>query len=155
MRKKLLIGITPIVVILMLALNPIAFAQAANSAQAANNEGVGAAAGTTYDVNIAGEGTYFFTESTLYALSDRDTFKVTLTTRVRLTVVLADGYLMGDTIGIFHPNTWTLKGSAKSPNMMIGGAVVGPGTVTFYVGYTACPGGFSAGYFIWIIATHA
>jgi hypothetical protein len=79
---------------------------------------------------------------------------MTLPYKVKITVIVADCCIMGDTIGIFAPIN-TLKTSAKSPNTIVGSAVMNPGTYQFYVGYVACPGGFSAGYYIWIIATHA
>jgi hypothetical protein len=79
---------------------------------------------------------------------------MTLTVRLKITIVLADGYIMGDRIGIFSPSN-TLRMAATSPTYVLGSTVLNPGTYSFWVGYVACPGGFPAGYFIWIIATHA
>jgi len=115
--------------------------------------------GATYVFTVTSEGEFFSPAfPTLYGLKVNgyyDTYRVHITTAyaIRLTVVLKDGFLMGDTIGYYHP-LGVLLHFAVSPAGIIIQGVLGPGvTLVFYVGYIAAPNEFPAGYFIFLDAT--
>ncbi len=126
-----------------------------SAASSANSLGVGAT-GVTLNWSFSGEGQMKSSGGIdLASIADRVTVVMTLTTKLKITLVIADCCLMGDTITAFYPTTVAPVFSAKSPSVITGSATLSPGTYTFYVGYTACPGGFPAGFYMWGIATHA
>jgi len=110
--------------------------------------------GATYSFTFTGEGQSKSYYSNLASLADRDKFVMTTTVKLTITVIVADCCIMGDTIGIFYPTSTTLLMSKKSPGIIVGTATFAAGTYTWWVGYVACPGGFPAGYWTWILATH-
>jgi len=107
-----------------------------------------------FPFTFTGEGQYKYYYSNLGSLADRDKFVMTTTVKLTITVIVADCCIMGDTIGIFYPTSTTLLMSKTSPGIIVGTATFAAGTYTWWVGYVACPGGFPAGYWTWIIATH-
>jgi hypothetical protein len=109
--------------------------------------------GTTYKFTLKEEGYYFFTPSVLTSLTVADDYHMTLSTRVRVTIIVADCCVMGDTIVLLRPLTTTLA-LAKSPNIIEVTFTLNAGTYDYYVGYRAAPGGFPEGYYVWFIATH-
>jgi len=151
MKSKVLFGLVAVAVLSTMFVG-------VSYGQGANNLGVVGSRGTTYTFTLSGEGqswTLGPMGSTLSSLTDRDTFKMTLSVKLTITVVVADCCVMGDTIAVFYPSSTAVKFSATSPKVILGSAVLAAGTYTFWVGYTACPGGFPASYFLWAIATHA
>lgn len=151
MKSKVLFGLVTVAVLSSMLVG-VSYGQGGNSL------GVVGSRGTTYTFTLSGEGQSWSLGSmgsTLSSLSDRDTFKMTLSVKLTITIVVADCCVMGDTIAVFHPTSTAVKMSATSPKIIVGTAVLAAGTYTFWVGYTACPGGFPASYFLWIIATRA
>lgn len=147
MNRKMLFGF---VAVLMLA-----SMVGLSSASSANSLGV-SSTGASFVWNFTGEGQVKSSGGTdLASYADRVMVTLTLTTRLKITVVIADCCLMGDTIAAFYPTTVTQVFSATSPRIIIGSATLSAGTYTFWVGYTSCPGGFPAGLYLWVISTHA
>jgi len=148
MKTKMVLGLIAVAVLSIMFVGE-------SYAASGNGIGVVESPGTSYTFTFSGEGQSEYVEGHgIASLSDRDTYVITLTTKLTITIVLADGYIMGDTIAIFYPSSTKVGASAKSPKIVVVTVVLNAGTYTFWVGYTSCPGGFPAGYFMWIIATH-
>jgi hypothetical protein len=134
----------------VVALSSVGFAFGQDNVQ----PGPGPGPGVTHSFILGDEGNYYFSEDRLYSLSDRTTYTMTLWVKLKVTIIVADCCTMGDTIALYYPTMTHLVRSATSPKFIKKTYMLDPGTYTFYVGYKACPGGFSAGYYIWFIATH-
>ena len=114
--------------------------------------------GTTYTFTLSVEGASYHPTSPALAGTKAkgyyDTYALTVSgsKTLKVTIVLEDGFLMGDTIALYSPLTTKLA-SAQSPDLIVKTYSLIPGTYYFYVGYTAAPNGFPAGYFIFFDAT--
>ena len=117
---------------------------------------VSATPGTTYTFTLSGAGTSYHPASP--ALSGTkakgfyDTYVLTTSKTLKVTIVLEAGGVMGNTIALYSPLTTKLA-SAQSPDLIVKTYSLIPGTYYFYVAYTAAPNGFPAGYFIFFDAT--
>lgn len=153
MKSKLLFGI------IVVALLSSMFVEV-SSAESANSISDIKSSGAVYEFTLSWEGEYWtFPDpgwSSLGSLEDRDTFIMTLTTDLKITVIVADCCLMGDTIAVFYPTPYRIKTSATSPDIVKVTGTLPAGTYKFYVGYTLPHTGvFPAGYYMWVIASHA
>lgn len=154
MRRKALLGLVGLLVFASLVgLSSVGLSSEANVPS--NALGMADSAGVTRSFTFTGEGQSRNYISDLDNLTDRDKYVMNLTTRLTITVVVADCCLMNDTIAIFYPYSTTPKFSATSPKIILGSAALPKGVYTFWVGYmkphTMV---FPAGYYIWIIASH-
>ncbi|HXZ90627.1 MAG TPA: hypothetical protein VEG61_06165 [Candidatus Dormibacteraeota bacterium] len=125
--------------------------------------------GTIYTFTLSGEGAFFNpnpTFPTLFGLKSGgfyDTYVMTIpktTHKLEVTIVLEDGFIMGDTIGLYKPLGVLLAGPnlktvnpATSPTEVIYSAVFTPGTYVFFVGYTAQLNAPPHGYWVYFQAT--
>jgi hypothetical protein len=144
LKQKMILGLLGIVLF-----TSIFGAALSHSALSSRNGSDAAPTANTFTVTIP-SASWWWTEDDLYNLTDRDTFHVNVTKTCTFTLMCYDGYLIGDTIGIYYPNPNTLVKSAKSPGIIYMQVTLNPGFYTFYVGYVACPMGFPAGYYIWM-----
>jgi hypothetical protein len=80
--------------------------------------------------------------------ADYDTYVMTVSTACTVTIDVEDCCITGDTIcAAKNPK---VKKCAVSPATVVATKAAPAGTYTFYVGYAACPGGYPAGYSIYV-----
>lgn len=148
MKSKILFSL--VVVALLSAMLTSAYGTAPNSFDNVQ------ASGMDYAIEFDAEGQMWRPPdgySTLGFLEDRDHFTLRLHTPLKITIIIADCCLQGDTIAVFYPTPVNRRFVAVSPNIIMGSKTLPAGTYEFWVGYTDAPGGFPAGYYMWLIAT--
>lgn len=145
MNKKVLFGL--VAVALFSSLLAIAPTYAASNHRGLQTQG------TEYEFELMPDGWmhYWSTYSGLGNIDDRDCFIMHVLVDCKITIIVADCCVMGDTIAVFYPMD-RVRFKATSPSIIMGTHFLKAGTYKFYVGYTSCPGGFPAGYNIWLFA---
>jgi hypothetical protein len=132
----------------LVALVAVAFVASALGAAPAANAPAGAAKGQTFAVTVS-PGSQWGTTSTLYDLfpADYDIVQLSAPSPTPVTVVVEDCCIMGDTMAAGRPGKAFF---ATSPDVI--SVSFGPfqGSLGFACAYIDCPGGFPAGYYLYI-----
>ena len=132
----------------LVAVVAVAFVASALGAAPASNS-LGAAKGQTFSVTVS-PGSQWSAVSDLAAMfpSDYDTVTLSVASATPITVIVEDCCIMGDTMAAGRPGKAFF---ATSPDVIsVSFGPWGPGTLSFACAYIDCPGGFPAGYYIYV-----
>ena len=108
--KHVLAGLLMLVV----ALSSVSFALS----QGGNADLGSLSAGKSFLYTFTAEGQFRLFKSHVKSLSDQVTYKITLTTNLKLTIIIADCCVMGDTIALYYPINAIVAASATSPHAL-------------------------------------
>ncbi len=86
--------------------------------------------------------------------ADYATYYMTITEATKVCIEVADGFIQGDTICLAGARFSILRKCSTSPDSSVYCTKrrLSPGTYAFRALYTDCPGGFPAGYYVYVTA---